>query len=188
MIGFVVPIALALALLGLLLVLSHREKSEKRRLASEGYLPVEERVPRHYKMFTVIEKKLWSAEEYKRVHTWDSTNLSLRQTESKLVAEYLRGLREDFGRGNRIFGAVILHSPDVRILSQLERQRLRLRFSFWTWYVLISVKLRMNSVSVRELKRLTDVVATFAYQIRTMLIALEESGNSEFVRSVLSRS
>src|SRR5260370_14492672 len=139
-------------------------------------------------MFTLIESKHWSAEEYKRAHSWESTNLSLRQAELRVVTEYLIGLRQDFERGNRIFGAVILHSPDFHILSQLEMRRLRLRLSFWTWYMLISLKLSVNSVSVKELKRLTDILATLAYQIRTMITNLDEAVHSDFVQSLLNRS
>src|SRR5258708_14206592 len=53
MIGFVVPIALALALLGLLLVLSHREKSEKR---SEEHTS-ELQSPDHLVCRLLLEKK-----------------------------------------------------------------------------------------------------------------------------------
>jgi hypothetical protein len=38
---------------------------------------------------------------------------------------------------------------------------------------------------VRELYQLSDVVATFAYQVRMMLNILEESGNAEYVESIL---
>jgi hypothetical protein len=38
---------------------------------------------------------------------------------------------------------------------------------------------------VHELYQLSDVVATFAYHVRRMLNILEESGNAEYVESIL---
>jgi hypothetical protein len=188
MIEFWMFIFLALALLGSLLGLLLIEKSEKRRLALDSELPPEHRVPRHYRNLSAVEKQLWSAEELKWARTWESARLELRPAELAVVTEYLRGLHEDFQRGSNIFGAVILHCPNIQSLCQLEWQRLRLRASFRIWFVMISLRLKMNSVSVEELRRITDVVTTLAYYVRTMLTALEQAGQSEFVQSVLRRS
>jgi hypothetical protein len=182
-------IALALILLGLLLGLLYSERSKKRRLASESDLLMEHRVPRHYKDFVEVEKKLWqAADNYKHTDAWEFTRLTLRPVELKVVRDYLQGLREDFRRGNRIFGAVILHSPNTRILGQLEWQRSKLQFSFRFWYMVISMRLGWNAVSVDELRRLTEIVATLAYHVRTMLKTFEESGNAKFVEWILRNS
>jgi len=175
---------LLIALVSLVLL----EKSERKRIDSESHVPLEQRIPRNYKDLQSIESQLWSAEEHKRMNTWENTSLRLRQTELKVVADYLKGLRDDFKRGNSIFSAVILHSPNVKILRKLEWQRLRLSFTFWLWFMAISVRLLTNSISVKELRRLTDVVATLAYQLRTLLATLEEAGEGEFVKSLLKRS
>ena len=182
-------IALALILLGLLLGLLCSERSKKRRLASESDLLIEHRVPRHYKNFAEVEKKLWqAADNYKHTDAWEFTRLTLRSVELKVVRDYLQGLREDFQRGNRIFGAVILHSPNIHILGQLEWQRSKLQFSFRFWYMVISMRLGWNAVSVDELRRLTEIVATLAYHVRTMLKTFEESGNATFVEWILKNS
>ncbi len=182
-------IALALILLGSLLDLLYSERSQKRRLALESDLLIEHRIPRHYKNFVEVEKKLWqAADNYKRTDAWEFTRLTLRSAELEVVREYLRGLREDFQRGNRIFGAVILHSPNTRILGQLEWQRSKFQLSFRFWYLMISMRLGWNAVSVDELRRLTEIVTNLAYHVRTMLKTFEESGNTKFVEWILKNS
>jgi hypothetical protein len=183
--GFVV---LALLLFASLVWLLYRERADKRRLALEKDLPAELRLPHHYRELGEVEKKLWVAtEEFAETASWESTRLSLRPPELQVVRGYLAGLREDFGRGNRIFGAVIIHSPDMALLAQLEWQRVKIELSFQFWYRVISVRLSAKAISITELRRLTDVVATLAYQVRTMLRLLEQSGNADFVQSLLKR-
>jgi len=179
-------LVLALVLFGSLLLLLYRERSEKRRLASEENLPIEHRLPRHYRSFAEVEKKLWTAtEEYEQKGAWETARLSLRPPELKVVRDYLDGLREDFQRGNRIFLAVIRHSPDSSLLAQLEWQRSKIQVSFQLWYMVVSLRLSTDTISVKELRRPTDIVAALAYQVRTMLSIFEESGNAEFVQRIL---
>ncbi len=183
--GFVI---LALLLFTSLLWLLYRERAGKRRLALEKDLPTERRLPHHYRELGEVEKKLWGATEgFAQTASWESTRLSLRPPELQFVRDYVVGLGEDFGRGNRIFGAVIVHSPDMALLAQLEWQRIKTQLSFLFWYRLISIRLTAKAISVMELRRLTDVVASLAYQVRTMLRLLEQSGNADFVQSLLKR-
>jgi hypothetical protein len=188
MIQFWTPVALALGLLLFLLRMVLLERSERKRLDSESNVPLEQRIPQHFKDLRAVESQLWSAEEYNRVNTWETTRLRLRQTELKVVADYVKGLRADFRRGNNIFAAVILHSPNIRFLRGLEWQRLRLGLTFYLWFIAVSLRLMMNSISVKELRRLTDIVATLAYEVRTILAFLEDAGQGEFVKSILKRS
>jgi hypothetical protein len=188
MIEFWTSVALASGLLVFFLRLVLLEKSERERLDSESNLPLEQRIPRQFKNLQAVESQLWSAEEHRRANTWETASLRLRQTELKLVTDYVKGLREDFRRGDNIFGAVILHSPNIDILRELESQRLRLSLMFHVRFMVISFRLMTNSISVKELRRLTDIVATLTYEVRTVLATLEAAGHGEFVRSVLKRS
>lgn len=177
-----------LALLACFFALLQRERSEKRRLDSDKNLDIYEHLPRHYRNLSGVEARLSMAEEYRLFHNWEAAKLNIRESEGSLVAEFLRGLRDDFRQGNRIFLAVILHSPEGRIVGRLEWERLQLQISFFFWYWLISARLRMKCVSVHELRRLTDVVATLAYKVRQTLALMEESGKAECVQSILRSS
>ncbi|SRR5712692_963496 len=184
--GFVI---LAAALFASLLILVLREKSEKRRLALEKDLPIEQRLPRHYRSFAEVEKKLWLATEaYEQKGAWENMQLSVRPSELRIVRDYLAGLREDFHRGNRIFGAVILRSPNISFFTQLEFRRLMIQLSFHFWYRVICARLRTRAISVTELRRITDIVASLAYQVRIMLSIFENSGNTDVVQSILKNS
>jgi len=166
-----------------------QQKALARRTALQRELPREQLVPRHYKSFTDVEKRLWEAvEEQKRSGTWDETRFTQQEPEFQIVREYVRGLREDFQRGHRIFGQVIIHSPEMKLFAHLEWERLKIEFSYYRWRALLWFRLRTVGISIRELRRLTEIVAALAYRVRTMLNALEGTGNLEFVDSVLRRS
>ena len=176
-----------LALIACLLYLAYRERRDHRRMALEMNLPREHRLPRHYRSFAEIENKLWVAmDESGPINDWQSAKLSLSPSEVRLVREYLRRLWEDFDRGNRAYSAVLRHAPEMSILVPLEWQRLRIKVSFCLWYFVITVRLRMRSVSMTELRRLTDIIATLAYRVRTMLATLERSGNADLVGDALN--
>jgi hypothetical protein len=177
---------LAVALLVLTLVFLRGQKVQQRRVARQQDLPREQLLPRHYKSFTEIENELWGAtEERDRSAEWDVARIRLRPTELQLVRAYVQGLREDFKVGNRICGVVIIHSPEAKILTQLEWQRLKIKFSYYSWYLLIRCRLWAGRISPLELRQLTEVVATLAYEVRSMLNAFEQSGNADFVESIL---
>ena len=174
------------ALLVCLAYLLHAERREKRRLVFESCLPRELRLPRHYRGFTEVERRLWTAvQESGEKSCRDSAILILRTSEESLVQEYVHGLCEDFQRGNRIYVAIVRHAPAMSILASLVWPPLRIRFAFCFWYALVIVRLRIGKGSMPELRRLTDTVATLAYHVRMMLRVFERSGNSDFVEQVL---
>ncbi|SRR5712692_2938387 len=179
---------LAFILLASVLLFLRQQRSQERRLAAERNLPREQRVPRHYRSFTEVENKLWMATaKHDQTRTWENVKLVLQPHELRVVQDYLCGLREDFERGNRIFGAVIIHSPKMNLFARLEWNRLKIELSYCRWSVVMWFRLRTGAIYVRELRRLTEVVATLAYHVRTMLSILERSGNMDFVDSILKR-
>src|SRR5258708_17283772 len=125
---------LAIALLFLTVVFLKQQKAQERRRATQREVPREQLLPRHYKSFIEVEKKLWTATgESEPSAKWDTTKIRLRPAESLLVREYLQGLRKDFQIGDRIFAVVISRSPEVEILRQLEWQRIKIEFSYYSW-------------------------------------------------------
>ncbi len=165
------------------------QQARERRVAAQRDLPRERLLPHHYKSFAEVENKLWSATaEGARTAKWDTTRIQLQAAELQLAREYVQGLQKDFEIGNRIFAVVIARSPEVRILRQLEWQRIKIEFPYHTWYALICFRLWMGQVSPGELQRLTEIVATLAYEVRLMLNVFERGGNVAFVDSLLRNS
>ena len=182
-------IFLAVLIASLMVLLLRQQKDIRRRIASQRDVPREELVPRHYKLFTEVENKLWAAvREHKGGILWEQVRIRVGEPEFQIVRDYVRGLREDFRRGHRIFGQVIIHSPEMKLLAQLEWQRVKIEFSYYRWCALLWLRLRTAGISIDDLRHLTEIVATLAYRVRTMLSAFESSGNVEFVDSILRQS
>jgi hypothetical protein len=183
------PAALAIVLLALLVLFLRQQKAQSRRIVAQRNLPRELLVPRHYKSFTALENELWQAtHDLYKGRAWDAVRFGLRRQEFEILNDYLRGLREDFQRGHRIFGQVIVHSPEIELFAHLESERCRIEASFYLWYALACVRLRTSGITMRELRRLTEIIANLAYRVRTMLAALESSGSLEVVDSILKNS
>ena len=183
---FWIPVSIAVFLLLAMLRLSLKDISERKRLDAESSLPIRDRFPKHYKTLQSVEGQLWNAEEHRRSETWESSIVYLRNAEAKIVNEYLVGLRDDFRRANNIFSAVVRHSPDFRRLRELESQRVRVILSFYLSLTILLLRLKIGRcTSIRELRQITDIVATLALEVRTVLHALESAGHGQFVESVL---
>ncbi len=173
---------LAGALLYITFVYLKQQNARERRMETQRDLPREQLLPHHYTSFVEVENKLWAATaEGARTANWDTARIKLRNAELQLVCEYVQGLQEDFAIGNRIFAVVIGHSAEVKMLRQLEWQRIKIEFPYYVWHRLICFRLWMGQVSPRELRRLTEIVATLAYEVRSMLNVFERGGNVDFV-------
>ncbi len=161
----------------------------EQRNASQRDLPREALIPRHYRCFTEVEQRLWEAVgDYKPSGSWEEARFAHGEPGFEIVREYVRGVREDFRRGHRIFGQVILHAPEMELFAQLEWARIKIEFSYYRRCALVWFRLKTGGVSVKELRQLTDIVATLAYRVRTMLATIEAAGQVEFVDSILRRS
>lgn len=161
------------------------QKAQQRRAATQRDLPRELLLPRHYKSFVEVENKLWAAAEGSERSKWNTGRIRLRGAEAQIVREYVRGLRQDFAQGNRIFSVLIGHSPDAKIFKELEVQRLKIAFPYRALSVLVRSRLLTDRVSMKELRQLTDAVATMAFEVRSMVNTLERLGHVDFVESLL---
>jgi len=182
-------VLLAIALLYITFVYLKQQNARERRMEAQSDLPREQLLPHHYKSFVEVENKLWAATaEGVRTAMWDTTRIKLRNGELQLVREYVRGLQEDFEIGSRIFAVIIGRSPEVRTLRQLDWQRIKIEFPYYVWHRLICFRLWIGKVSPAELRRLTEIVATLAYEVRSMLSVFERGGNVDFVEYLLRKS
>jgi hypothetical protein len=178
------------SLLAILMVISWRsQRALERRIQEQQNLPRERLVPRHYLEFTEVEHRLWEAvQSYRRSTSWEETRFRRRGPAFDIVEEYVRGLQEDFKRGHRIFGQIILHAPEMELFARLEWERVKIEIAYYRSCAVLWFRLKTAGVSILELRQLTDVVATLAYRVRTMLTALDTAGNMEFVDALLRRS
>ena len=184
-----VSIGLVFLLAISLVVFLRQQKDIERRIASQRDVPRENLVPRHYKSFTEVEKALWAAVQQQKCSTaWENVRFKGREPEFKIVRDYIHGLREDFQRGHRIFGQVIIHSPEMRLFTQLEWQRVKIEFAYYRWCASAWLRLQTGGISIDDLRQLTEIVATLAHRVRTMLTAFEKSGHMDFVDSILRQS
>ncbi len=177
-------------LLAISLVLFLRTQRDiERRIASQRNTPRDQLVPRHYKSFTEVEKILWAAvQQQKNSTVWEDVRFKGREPEFQIVQDYVRRVREDFRRGHRIYGQVIIHSPELKIFAELEWHRMKIEFAYYRWCALMWFRLRTVGISIHELRQLTEIVATLAFRVRSMLNTFENSGNVKFVDSVLRQS
>jgi len=184
-----VSIALTVLLALALILFLRQQKDIERRIASQRNTPRDQLVPRHYKSFTHVESALWATvQEHERSMTWEGIRFTAREPEFRIVRDYIGGVREDFRRGHRIFGQVIIHSPEMKLFAQLEWQRMKIELAYYKWCVMAWLRLKTVGISIRDLRRVTEIVATLAYRVRLMLNTFENSGNVEFVNSILRQS
>ena len=182
-------VLLAIALLYITFVYLKQQNARERRMETQRDLPREQLLPHHYTSFVEVENKLWAATaEGARTANWDTARIKLRNAELQLVCEYVQGLQEDFAIGNRIFAVVIGHSAEVKMLRQLEWQRIKIEFPYHTWRVWICLRLWMGQVSPGELRHLTEIVSTLAYEVRSLLNVFERGGNVDFVEYLVRKS
>jgi len=182
------PAILVLLFLFLLLAHLRQQKAQERRAAYQKDLPREELLPHNYKSFVQIENTLWANTRESERHKWNTEVMILQDSELHLVREYVHGLRSDFLKANRIFSAIIIRSPDEKVLMQLERQRLKTELPYYALYALVRFRLWRHRVAITELRLLTEIVSTMAYEVRSMLNVFEQSGRTEFVESLLRNS
>ncbi len=134
---------------------------------------LEELGPNHCRYFIQIQRALAPDDwEFVRRRGPRSLQRRIRADRNRVAQLYLRGLREDFSRLNRLARIVASLSPRVERRQEWERFELLCRFEFL--YLLVSLNLRMGGRATAELRRLTGVVSSLASQMETAISALGE--------------
>ncbi len=134
---------------------------------------LEELAPSHCRYFAQVQRAL-APEDWKFVRRRGSRALQrrMRVDRNRVARLYLRGLREDFSRLNRLARIIASLSPLVEQRREWERLELFVRFQFL--YLLVSLGLQIGGRATAELRRLTDVVGSLASQMETAISALGE--------------
>lgn len=159
----------------------------RRRIAAQKNSPKEELVPRHYKMFTEVERKLWAAVQNQGLDS-EQVKFTAREPEFQIIREYIRGVSDDFRRTRNIWGRIILRCPEGKLFAQLEWERIKTEFAYYRWRLFSGLRLRTAGMTIGDLRQLTDIVASASYRVRTMLNRLEQQGHGQFVDSILRQS
>jgi hypothetical protein len=132
---------------------------------------LEELGPNHCRHFAQIQRALAPEDwEFVRRRASRAIQRRIRADRKRVARLYLRGLREDFSRLNRLARIVASLSPRVERRQEWERLELFCRFE--SLYLLVSLNLQMGGRAAGELRRLTDVVGSFASQMETATSAL----------------
>jgi hypothetical protein len=122
-------ILLSVLLFASLVVFWRQQNDIARRMAAQKNVSREELVPRHYKSFTEVERQLWAAvQEHKLGSDLERVRFKVREPEFQIIRDYVRGVRDDFKRGHRIWGQIIIRCPEGKLLAQLEWQRIKATF------------------------------------------------------------
>lgn len=165
-----------LFLLSLIVYLKEHEAQQRR--AKTRDLP-RELLPHHYLCFVIVENRLWVAASENERGKWFSGSIRLQTFEATLAREFVQGLRQDFAQANRIFSIVMNRSSSAKILTQMEAHRIKMSFAYYIFSTLVRLRLLTDRVSLKELRRLTNIVSTMAYEVRMMLDAWEFSGRGD---------
>jgi hypothetical protein len=178
---------LTIVLLLTTLLYLREQKAQARRIATQRDVPREQLLPRHYKSFVKLENRLWAATGTAERASWDWGNIRLPRAEGRLVRDYVQGLRDDFSKADRIFSVVIGRSPNAEILRHMEAHRMKLVFPYYVLCTVVRLRLWTDRVSLKELRRLTEVIAAMAYEVRLILNVIEREGRVDFVEALLRR-
>lgn len=179
---------LVLAFLFLLFLYLKGQRAQERRIETQRDLPREQLLPRHYKSFVEMENRLWAATVEGERSKWDNGSIRLRPAEVQLVRDYIEGLQKDFAQANRTFSVVIGRSPSAEILMQMEGHRLRIELPYYSLRAVVRLGLWVNRVSMKQLRLLTELVSTMAYEVRHIVGVLEGEGRFELVETLLRKS
>ena len=162
-------VALIVGLLGLLAWALRATPGSMRKLPPLASL--EELGPDHCRFFAQIQRALGPEDrEFVRRRGPRALQRRIRADRNRVAQLYLRGLREDFSRLNRLGRVVASLSP--RVERRREWERLELLCRFQLLYLLVSLNLRMGGRATHELRRLTGVVGSLASQMEKAISAL----------------
>jgi hypothetical protein len=134
---------------------------------------LEELGPSHCKYFAQI-RQAFSPEDWEFVRRRASPKLlrRMRAERNRVARLYVRGLREDFARLNRLARIVASLSPQVDHRREWDRLGLYCRFELLS--LLVALRLRIGGRATAELGRLTNVVGSFASRMEAAVLGLSE--------------
>ncbi|MGH9711068.1 MAG: hypothetical protein ACRD37_11035 [Candidatus Acidiferrales bacterium] len=158
-------------LLGLLWLLfgskATETSSDVDNLEIEKLLPVK---CRHFPQITQMLKQEDSI--FMRKRAPHHIEREWRAERRRILGQYLKGLRQDFTRIERLARLIAALSPEVRKGQEWEWMRLGVQFHLS--YRIVALKIALGSLSPDGLARLTELISGLASQLENRMSLIAE--------------
>ncbi|MFI5070900.1 MAG: hypothetical protein ACHP8A_08420 [Terriglobales bacterium] len=167
-------------LLGLLWLLFG---SKTETVPSVDNLEIEKLLPvncRHFSQITQILKK--EDQEFMRKRAPDHIEREWRAQRRRILDQYLKGLRQDFSRLERLTRLIAALSPEVRKGQEWEWMRLGLQFHLS--YRMVALKISLGGLSPGGLARLTELISGLASDLENRMSLITEYSPSRLGANV----
>lgn len=132
---------------------------------------LEELGPLHSRHFPAVQQALAPGDrEYLARRASARLRRRVRAERRRIARQFLAGLREDFGRLNRMAVIVARLSPQLERSSEWRRFRLLARFQFF--YALVWLNLELGGSAIRELVQLTRLIGSTSSRLEAAISEL----------------
>ncbi|HXN22962.1 MAG TPA: hypothetical protein VOA41_09510 [Candidatus Dormibacteraeota bacterium] len=163
-----VSLAVVLLLILLMIARGRRQTSEP----ATHLLPIEELFPRHAWHFAQIRQMISEADlRFLAKRASPECCRRVQKERAQIIRKYVKGLREDFERLERLGRTVAALSPKVSHGMELERLWLSLRFRFVAR--LLWVRMELGVSYARPLEQLTKMIAGLASETDALLAGID---------------
>jgi hypothetical protein len=176
-----VSLGLAFALLLMWLLRPRQRPGDANAPTIDGAL--ESEFPKHYRFYPQIRQAL-SAGDNKYLHEVAPPQVArqvLRERRA-IARNFLRGLREDFSRIERLARMVASLSPVISRQQESERILLGLQFRFL--YVLVWVRLSTGKVPLHQVEQLTELIGRLALRMEQAMAQISALSAERLTREI----
>lgn len=175
MIVFVAVLVALAILLGLVWLLFGSQRSAP--TPTIGDLQIEKVLPVNCRHFPQISQLLSQEDiQFMRERTPRHIQTKWRAERRSILKQYLSGLRQDFGRLERLARLIAALSPEIRKRQEWEWFWLVLQFHFS--YRIIALKLALGSFSPEGLAGLTEMIAGLTTELENRMALIAEHSPS----------
>jgi hypothetical protein len=165
---------LTLALLGALYWLSHRARRDVRGADLLRTLSGDSLLPQHYKYFPQVCRAL-SADDVRFLESraTPAVRHAARQARRTVALQFLTGLRNDYGKLDRLARVLASLAPSANQRREAHRMWLAFKFGF-RWRV-VWLEIWSGAAPVSQLQNMAGLIGGLAAQMQTSMNAIQES-------------
>ena len=137
-------------------------------------LSTEELFPRHYRFFPQVRKALSTVDEsYLALRADPEAHQRASAVRRRVAMGFLRGLREDYQRFNRLARALTALAPEAS--PQREMERLRLSFRFRLNWGIVWLRLTIGAAPIEQIQGLSDQVGALSSRLESAIRTWQEA-------------
>jgi hypothetical protein len=161
--------AMFFGLLAIALVFAYVWLTRRARLSHDSdellhALSADDLLPRHYRFFPQVRKALTTVDEsYLALRADAEAHRRATMVRRRVAMEFLRGLREDYQRFNRLARALTALAPEANPQREMERIRLSIRFRL-NWGI-VWLRLVVGAAPIEQIQRLSDQVGSLSARL-----------------------